>query len=168
MGPMQLAQPETHTTWHAGTEARVVEVKQFSVVSGTERMWPIGVATMDASPGERRLPNARWRPHVTDRFRALAESSDLEGYPSLEVLNEALQRIEFLLHPTTPTPSVLPGEDGTVELIWQRLGRDLQIVLGDEEGDWFWTRDRKTMDREGGPLEDLRDVLRDLLRQIEG
>ena len=116
---------------------------------------------------DHRLSNPRWQPYVSARFRALAEFSGQEGYPSLEMLTGALRRIETLLHPTTPTPSVIPGEDGTVELIWQRLGRDLQIVLGDEEGDWFWTRDRETQALEEGPLEDLRDVLRDLLRQIE-
>ena len=123
----------------------------------------------DASPYWREAARrSRWRAYVAERFRQLAERIGEPGYPSLEALNRALHSVDFLLPPTTPTPSVLPSEEGGVELIWQRNGWDVQVELDEAGRDFVWTRERTSGEVTAGDLEELREILREILDQLGG
>lgn len=109
---------------------------------------------------------SRWHAYVAGRLRKLAEHAHQPDRPSLETLNLTWSIIDRLLPPSFATPSVLPSEDGGVELFWQKGGWDIQVEI-DENGDGaVWTRDRNSGDDHYGSLRERREELLDVLRVL--
>ena len=67
----------------------------------------------------------------------------LPGYPSSAAIDAANGIVNSLVSETTPTPSVVPGDTGVVEFIWQKSGWDLMFTVGDS-GSEVWARFRPT------------------------
>jgi hypothetical protein len=102
---------------------------------------------------------------VGQRISDLSCKVDYPGFPSNEALVHAWRVADGLLRVDTPPPSVLPGEEGSVELIWERGSWhvELELVPG---ANWIWAKCRATGDTVSGELDEHRDIIRDILEEI--
>jgi hypothetical protein len=64
-------------------------------------------------------------------------------YPTTRSIETARMLAEALVSETTPTPSVVPGDGGVVELVWYKAGWDLMVVVG-EGGTELWAHHRSS------------------------
>lgn len=99
----------------------------------------------------------RWRKYVEQRLRELSVGAyNFTGLrvPSGHVVDLASQVAQDWFYPDTPTPSVLPSEDGKVLFVWHKAGWDLEISVG-PEGTEIWAYDRGSGQELSGSLEEL-------------
>lgn len=102
---------------------------------------------------ENDAPN--WLPYVIDRLNVIAGSPDADDVNS-GALGRVLEVLRQLLRSDTPTPSVVPCEDGGIQCVWHKAGWDLEVdVLVAETT--VWARERSTGTTWGGPLADYRE-----------
>ena len=74
------------------------------------------------------------------------------AYPSRRAIEIALTLADVLVSEGTPTPSVVPGDGGVVEFVWNKAGWDLMVAIGEENTD-LWAHHRATaMTVVHGPL----------------
>lgn len=103
----------------------------FSAAVGT-RVIPSPWATpVDAVQTE-----SRWRDYVMQRLAQLWRGEgDFTGLsrPSEYVIRRARDLCLDLFRDQTPTPSVVPSEDGEVLFIWHKAGWKVEIEVGPEE-----------------------------------
>lgn len=134
---------------------------------GTERS--VVRSTADPEPLRRALEEgSRWYRYVHQRLTALSRQAGCDDRPSLETLNAIRSAVNYLLPPSTATPSVLPADDGGVELFWQKGGWDVILEFDRDGGGSVWTRERSTGDHRIGDLEVRREELLDVLRLLSG
>jgi hypothetical protein len=85
------------------------------------------------------LPRRRWGEYVNRRLDAIASgvgAADWEEetggpYPTPERVQQAREVTERYFRPTTPTPSVVPGDEGDVEFVWHKNGIDVWVIVGE-------------------------------------
>jgi hypothetical protein len=109
--------------------------------------------------------DSRWYGYVSNRLRELlAGKYDFTGFqvPSAEVIDLAREVATSLFRSDTPTPSVVPSEDGDVLYIWHKAGWDLEINVG-PEGAAVWAYDRSAGKEWYGSLDELRPGVVSLL-----
>jgi hypothetical protein len=109
--------------------------------------------------------DSRWYRYVSKRLRELqAGEYDFTGFqvPTAEVVELARDVAATLFKPETPTPSVVPSEDGDVLYIWHKAGWDLELDVG-LEGVTVWAHDRSAGREWYGSLEELRAGVAGLL-----
>ncbi len=80
---------------------------------------------------------SRWKEYVSKRLvqieaRAADETSE-DPYPSAELVRVAHLVVARLFSPSTPTPSVVPSEEGGVSFVWHKGGLDVEIEVGEDE-----------------------------------
>ena len=109
---------------------------------------------------------SRWHRYVAERLQQLGEQTDRPDKPTLETLNMAWSIVDRLLPPSTSTPSVVPSEDGGVELFWQKGGWDVQVEIDSQGVGNVWTRDRNSGDNHYGSLRERREELLDVLGML--
>jgi hypothetical protein len=96
-----------------------------------------------------------------DAMRASSETPSVRDeyptYPSATVIDTARSLIEVIITESTPTPSVVPGDGGVVELIWHKSGWSLMFSVGDT-GAEVWARHQSSgrTDIHGDRPEDYR------------
>lgn len=153
--PLQLtpgppAESHLRSTWfHAGTS-------------------PIDIVTLGSarpSVSQDTIEEPPWRGYLRRRLHDLLSASDSPGYPSPETLNGAWNVATGLLRAESPTPSIVPGEDAAVELVWQRGDWHIELDIGPQQT-YVWARHRDTGETVSGDLDDLDDVFRDLIAEI--
>jgi hypothetical protein len=113
----------------------------------------------------------RWGPYVRQRvddIRSGKGREDWEGeWPSPVAALSAWNWAVDVLPDDAPTPSVVPGDDGTVMLVWHKGGWDIEVEVDRESYALLWMHDRKS---DGGPcsvpLEEGRDRLRAVLSDL--
>jgi hypothetical protein len=106
-----------------------------------------------------------WRTYLRQRLLELMPKVNWPSYPVVETLNGAWSVAHGVLSPGTSTPSVVPGEDRSVELIWNR--GDWHIELEVLEGSQYvWAKNLRTGEVVSGDLSDTRAALRDLLAEV--
>ena len=99
----------------------------------------------------------RWRRYVEQRLRELSLGAhNFTGLrvPSGHVVDLAARVAQDWFYPDTPTPSVLPSEDGEVLFVWHKAGWDLEIIVG-PGGAEIWAYDRGSGKELSGSLEEL-------------
>lgn len=109
----------------------------------------------------------RWSSYIHRRFEQLT----VETPPSpafTETLNAAWKSILNLFAPNIATPSVLPGDDGGIVLVWHKGGWDIEIDFGPLEAPSVWTTNRSGLVGFDGDLSDHREKLLDVLAEISG
>ncbi len=88
---------------------------------------------------------SRWFHYVARRLAELATGQSVSDMPapSAVLCNEAFRVAEWLFDPDTPTPSVVPSEDGAVLFVWRSQPLELEIEIGPEEASvWAYERSR--------------------------
>jgi hypothetical protein len=94
-----------------------------------------------------------------------APDPDYSPYPGEPVLARAWNVALNNIGAAVPTPSVVPGEEGTVQLIWHKAGWDLELEIDALESS-VWARNRSTGETWHGSLDEhwqrFSSVLRDL------
>jgi hypothetical protein len=109
--------------------------------------------------------DSRWYRYVSKRLRELgAGEYDFTGFqiPTTEVVELARGVANNLFRPQTPTPSIVPSEDGDILYIWHKAGWDLEIDVG-LGGTTVWAHDRSAGREWYGSLEELRVGVANLL-----
>ena len=82
------------------------------------------------------LNGQRWYQYVTERLNQLERGEgDFTGLkrPSKEIVDVARTFANSFFTYYTPTPSVVPDEDGNVVFVWHKSGRKLEIIVGLED-----------------------------------
>lgn len=95
------------------------------------------------------MSETRWGAYVTSRLDDMeagrGDWTDLTR-PSPATIQAARDFAAANLPASAPTPSVVPGEGGSVLFVWHKLGWDAEIeVLA--EGTGVWARNRATEER---------------------
>lgn len=88
--------------------------------------------------------DSRWHKYVAQRLEALRKGEgDFTGLrrPSELVVDRAWDFAAEAFRSDTPTPSVVPTEDGDILFVWRKAGWELEIEIGAAE-DTVWARNR--------------------------
>jgi hypothetical protein len=96
----------------------------------------------------------RWNAYVTERLDALERGDgDYTGLqrPSAATVTRARLVAAETFRDTTPTPSVVPDEDGAVCFVWHKNGQDVEITVT-EDGAGIWAHGRETGQMWSSPL----------------
>jgi hypothetical protein len=100
---------------------------------------------------------SRWDAYVTRRLdeleRGEGDFTDLKR-PSAAAVTHARQVAAQVFRDTTPTPSVVPDEDGNVLFVWHKSGIDAEIWVWEEDSAGVWVHDRGTGEMWSGSLAD--------------
>jgi hypothetical protein len=119
-----------------------------------------------STPGlERLTSDSRWHKYVYRRIQELKNGEDDFSelpQPASFVIDRAWQVATRVLHPNTPTPSVVPSEDGNVVFVWHKARWDLEIEVGPEEVT-VWAHSRNTGEMFSGTLDEQAERLSGLL-----
>lgn len=108
---------------------------------------------------------SRWRDYVVHRLAQLRRGEgDFTGLtqPSDRVIARARAIADVLFQDDTPTPSVVPSEDGNVSFVWRKAGWKVEIEVGSKEVS-VWARERSSGTLLSGSLGELRTEVSDLL-----
>jgi len=159
------------------TEPRnVLDVLSVAPRRGPNRLFAVA-ATRDfvTDPGiifitrQVNISRSRWYAYVTKRLAELASGrtdySDMP-LPPHAACARALTLAENLFDLNTPTPSVVPSEEGTVVFVWRSQALELEIEVGSEETE-VWAYDRPGGNVWSGQLEDRRASVSALLGSLE-
>ena len=100
---------------------------------------------------------SRWRRYVERRLGELSVGAhNFAGLkvPSSQVVDLARRVAQDWFYADTPTPSVLPSEDGEVMFVWHKGGWDVEIIVG-LQGAEVWAYERGSGEELSGSLEEL-------------
>lgn len=103
------------------------------------QLWPrIDLFAAEGHVAELRTirQQSRWRAYVSERLKHLGEAANEASdstYPRPEIVLRAGMLAEYLFTSDTPTPSVVPSEEGGVSFVWHKGGLDVDIEVGDED-----------------------------------
>lgn len=131
-------------------------IRPFRKVSPSDRPYSSGIAA---------TPHPSWRPYISRRLSDMWMREPAAGYPTRLTLNRAWRTALRIFDEATPTPSVVPGDDGSVQFVWHRNGWDVEFEVN-EEGAEVWARQRMTGETWHGELEASRDRFVALLRSL--
>jgi hypothetical protein len=124
-----------------------------------------GVVT---APLEEILSDSRWHKYVTQRIEELRTAQyDFTGLkiPSKHAIDLAWAVATTFFKANTPSPSVVPSEDGDVMFVWHRAGWDLEIEVGPEEIE-LWAHDRHAGTVFSGSLAEQQERFSSLLNYM--
>lgn len=110
----------------------------------------------------------RWSQYVTQRLIELqAGAFDFTGLrvPTAPVVNAAWAIAVGSFRPDTPTPSVLPSEDGDILFVWHKAGWDVELDVG-AEGTEVWAYDRQSGREFSGSFEEHRAEFAEVLNTL--
>jgi hypothetical protein len=97
---------------------------------------------------------SRWMQYVTQRLLELGQGLyDFTGLkiPSPATIERARSVVIETLKDNTPTPSVVPSEDGAVVMIWRKSGWDVEFEITESEAN-VWAHRRIDSSGWYGPL----------------
>jgi hypothetical protein len=105
--------------------------------------------------------------YVLGRLQEMAEAPDLESgvLRDFPVLARAWTEGQLILGADTPTPSVVPSDEGGVTFVWHKGGWDVEVQVDPVETT-VWAQSRRTGTTWYGSLDDHRSELRALLREM--
>jgi hypothetical protein len=102
--------------------------------------------------------DSRWHRYVAQRLEALRKGEgDFTGLrpPRELVISRAWNFAATAFRSDTPTPSVVPTEDGGILFVWRKAGWELEIEIGAAE-DTVWARNRDSGVTLRGSLGEMR------------
>lgn len=79
---------------------------------------------------------SRWGAYVEERLDQIESGLDRDGaptYPEPATVKQARLFADSMFGPRTPTPSVVPSEEGAISFVWHKGGFDLDIEVSDSE-----------------------------------
>lgn len=166
---MEVLGEDRNNLWNgpAGTVIRVTTSSPSA--SATHRYEEVpGITDEEVTSASEEVGNDPvWRKYIQTRLSDLYRRIGWKDYPTLETLNGAWAVVHGVLGPTTRTPSVLPGEERSVEFIWNRRGWHIALEISDSDS-YVWAKNLETGDVVAGDLDDTREVLQDLLATVSG
>jgi hypothetical protein len=112
--------------------------------------------------------DSRWQRYVSERIEEIRSGSDDYSElprPSLDVVERAWWVVTRTLRAETPTPSVVPSDEGSIVFVWHKALWDLEIEVGPKETT-VWAHNRKTDTMFSGPLDEQRPKLLRLLSYL--
>lgn len=121
--------------------------------------------------GEPHLTNrpvriAPWVAYISRRLKKLADRAPGEAPPiPSEILAETWKEALRTLPARCPTPSVVPSEEGGVDLVWHKGGWDVEMSI-EPDARYIWARNRFTGEMWDGTLEEHRRKLSGLLDSL--
>lgn len=131
--------------------------------SGTRDYEQPTVDSSTASSGSREvLSEPVSTKYVRTRLRDLADRCHRPEYPPLETLQSALNVARSFLDVATPSPSVMLGDDRSVDLVWNTANWHVEVEIG-SFASYVWALNRGTGEAVWGDLMEHRDLLADLL-----
>lgn len=102
----------------------------------------------------------RWGAYVEQRIddlRCGKGREDWEGqWPSPAAVTAAWDLACEVFRESTPTPSVVPSEDGAVLFVWRKNGMDAELEVSETGAD-LWVHDRVAEDLWSSPVAECRD-----------
>jgi hypothetical protein len=116
----------------------------------------IPISPQNASDLEKLKSDSRWHKYVYERIQELQNGEDDFSelpQPASFVIDRAWQVATRVLHPDTPSPSVVPSDDGDVVFVWHKARWDLEIEVGPEEVT-VWAHSRNTGEMFSGTLDE--------------
>lgn len=143
--------------------ARLVRIATGSIAaSGTRSFQELPEQSVETGSGSgSSAAEPPWQTYLRRRLSDLWARSGRPNYPAFETLNGAWHVAHGVLGSSTPSPSVLPGDDRAVDLVWN--GRwHVELEIG-RRGSYVWAKNRETGEVVSGDLDELRDVLPDLV-----
>lgn len=105
-------------------------------------------------------PDTRWGGYVERRLTDLERGDgDFTGLqrPTAATVQHARQVAAETFRDSTPTPSVVPTEEGQVAFVWRKNGMDAEIEVSETAAE-FWVHERVTGEVDSGPLADHQGV----------
>lgn len=111
----------------------------------------------------------RWGPYVARRLDELARGEgDFTGLqqPSPETIRKAMYIIGDVLQPTTSTPTIVPGREGQVLLVWHKHGWVLEVSIH-EVRTQAWAYQAATGATWSGPMAEVQPLVALLLKDLE-
>ncbi len=107
-----------------------------------------------------------WREYVLGRLvQMLIEGEGRDAYPDASVITRSWSEVTSLFGPHTPTPSIVPTEDGGVAFVWHKKGWDVEIAVDPAETT-VWAHRRSDGTKVYGPLAVQRGRLVELLSEM--
>lgn len=125
--------------------------------TSTAFVLPQRVNVLDFSSDIFKDISTRWGGYVTRRIaEILVGAHDFTGLkiPVDRTGRRAWELALKLFHPETPTPSVLPSEDGEILFVWHKAGWDIEISIGSEETE-IWAHNRRSGQEFSGSVEEV-------------
>lgn len=173
---------ETHVDVNEWSSSR--EPNQ-SITSASQRQglsWlPVGVgsveidllrviALLDIDQASSRMMNYQtlptWCQYLNNRLAQMSKRAAASvNYPGADVLDRAWKIALVTFSPHCPTPSVLPGEGGSVQFIWHKGGWDVELEV-ERSGEYVWARNRRTGETWHGELVGLFNQFAELLSTL--
>jgi len=121
---------------------------------------------LDVGTGE--ILVSRWYGYVNKRLSELESGAyDFTGLvqPQARAVSRAQTIAGTLFRPDTPTPSVVPSEDGAVVFVWHKAGWDMELEVSDRST-FVWAQRRVDNYRFSGSLNDNERQVSELLENF--
>jgi hypothetical protein len=134
-----------------------------SLVSGSS-----AVLTVPKVPSISAQLGSRWTDYVSRRLAQLRRGEgDFTGLmrPTNDVIERARSVSASLFQHDTPTPSVVPSEDGEVRFFWHKAGWMLEIIVGLEDVS-IWAHQPSSGEDWSGSLAEFRPQVSGLLELL--
>lgn len=122
----------------------------------------------DVSVGTGEIIISRWYGYVSKRLSELENGEhDFSGLvqPKAPTISRAQTIVSTLLQPYTPTPSVVPSEEGAVLFVWHKSGWDMEIEVSDLST-YVWAKKRDDDEGWSGSLMDHQHKVSELLEEF--
>jgi hypothetical protein len=112
----------------------------------------------------------RWFNYVKRRLDELEQADDVDDEdtypkPPLETILKAWETGCRLFKSNTPTPSVVPSDEGGIEFAWHKYGWDLVISIV-SRGTLVWARNRTLGENWSYPLEERYEKVQGILESL--
>ena len=110
---------------------------------------------------------SRWIEYVAERLSQMEDNRLSDVEPTLQ-MGATLQAWYVALRyfpPNTPTPSVVPSENGGVQFVWHKGGWDVEFEVENNEV-FIWARSRESKDTWHGSVAEVGARFLDLMQEL--
>lgn len=109
-------------------------------------------------------PGSLWEPYVLQRLNEMAAMTT-EYRPADEILNRAWNTAHRYFSSSTPTPSIVLGDEGSVLFVWHKSGWDVELEIGNKSS-YVGILRRENKQTLFGPLDEMHGDLLEVLKNM--